>query len=117
VTKSKPANPPQPEPEAPDANDFRLDARVAESSPLRHTPGGIPVASVVLEHESRRIEAGVMREVKVKLPAMALGELARILAAAPLGARMTATGFLAAKSAHSRVPILHLNNIEFMEGN
>jgi primosomal replication protein N len=101
----------------PSDNELRLTAHVVEGSPLRYTPAGIPLASVKLGHESRRIEAGVMREVSVELAAMAIGELAHVLAAVQPGARMTVTGFLAAKSARSRTPVLHVNNIEFVEGN
>ncbi|GHU13750.1 hypothetical protein AGMMS50225_24300 [Betaproteobacteria bacterium] len=99
------------------SNELRLTAHVIEMSPLRRTPAGIAVASVKLGHESRRDEAGVMREVSVELAAMAIGELAHVLAAVQPGARMTVTGFLAAKSARSRTPVLHVNNIEFVEGN
>jgi primosomal replication protein N len=99
------------------ANELRLAARIVEVSALRRTPAGVPVASCVLAHVSRQIEAGVAREVSLELPAMAIGELAQVLAGASPGAQVSATGFMAAKSARSRMPILHLNVIEFMEGN
>ena len=99
------------------ANELRLGARIVEISALRHTPAGIPVASCVLAHESRRNEAGIEREVKLELPAMAIGELAQTLSTAAPGTSVSVTGFMAAKSARSRMPVLHLNQIEFMEGN
>jgi len=83
---------------------------------LRRTPAGIPVVPCVLAHESRQIEAGIEREVKLELQAVAIGELAQMLSAATPGAKVSVTGFMAAKSARSRSPVLHLNNIEFMEG-
>ena len=83
---------------------------------MRHTPAGIPVMSCVLAHESRQIEAGIEREVKLELPAMAIGELALTLSTAALGVKVSVAGFMAAKSARNRSPILHLNIIEFMEG-
>ena len=43
--------------------------------------------------------------------------LAAVLAAAIPGSALRATGFLAAKSLRSRTPVLHLNTIEFLEGN
>jgi primosomal replication protein N len=98
------------------ANELRLVARIAEVSSMRRTPAGIPVVSCVLAHESRQIEAGIEREVKLELPAMAIGELAQVLSAAAPGAKVSATGFMAAKSARSRTPILHLNIIEFIKG-
>jgi primosomal replication protein N len=97
-------------------NELRLVARIAEVSALRRTPAGIPVVSCVLAHASRQIEAGIEREVKLELPAMAIGELAQTLSAVAPGARISVTGFMAAKSARSCSPVLHLNTIEFMEG-
>ena len=98
-------------------NELRIDARVAEVLPLRRTPAGIPVASCVLAHESKQVEAGLTREVSVEVQAVALGDLAGVLAAAVPGCALRATGFLAAKSLRSRSPVLHLNTIEFLEGN
>jgi primosomal replication protein N len=98
-------------------NELRLAARIVELSALRHTPAGIPVLSCVLAHESRQIEAGIEREARLELSAMAIGELAQTLAAAAPGTSVSVTGFMAAKSARSRMPVLHLNTIEFMEGN
>jgi primosomal replication protein N len=98
------------------SNELRLVARIAEVSAMRRTPAGIPVVSCVLAHESRQIEAGIEREVKLELPAMAIGELAQVLTAATPGAKVSVTGFMAARSARSHSPILHLNTIEFMEG-
>jgi primosomal replication protein N len=93
-----------------------MDATLIELQPLRHTPAGVPVAGCCLQHESRQREAGLVRDVAVQLQAVALGELAAILAAAKPGMALRVTGFLAAKSLRSRVPMLHLNKIEFLEG-
>jgi primosomal replication protein N len=98
------------------ANELRLVARIAEVSPIRRTPAGVSVVSCVLAHESRQIEAGIEREVKLELPAMAIGELAQALSVAALGAKVSVKGFMAARSARSRTPVLHLNIIEFTEG-
>jgi primosomal replication protein N len=98
------------------ANELQLVARIAEISAIRRTPAGIPVVSCVLAHESRQIEAGIEREVKLELPAMAIGELAQALSVVAPGTKVSVTGFMAAKSARSRSPVLHLNIIEFMKG-
>lgn len=71
----------------------------------------------MLAHESKQVEAGLTREVSVEVQAVALGDLAGVLAAAVPGCALRATGFLAAKSLRSRSPVLHLNTIEFLEGN
>lgn len=101
----------------PGSNELRLDARVAEVLPLRRTPAGVPVASCVLAHQSKQIEAGLLRDVSVELRAVAVGDLAGVLAAAEPGAAVKVSGFLAAKSMRSRNPVVHLNTIEFLEGN
>ncbi|MCV2219689.1 primosomal replication protein N [Thauera sp. Sel9] len=101
----------------PGLNELRLDARLAELLPLRRTPAGVPVASCVLAHESKQIEAGLAREVSVEMQAVAVGDLAGVLAAAKPGAVVRISGFLAARSLRSRSPVLHLNTIEFLEGN
>nr|WP_282099980.1 primosomal replication protein N [Thauera aromatica] len=101
----------------PGVNELRLDARVAEVLPLRRTPAGVPVASCVLAHASKQLEAGLIRDVSIEVQAVALGELAAVLASAVPGGAIRATGFLAAKSQRSRNPVLHLNTIEFLEGN
>jgi primosomal replication protein N len=84
---------------------------------LRYTPAGVPVAEGVLQHASEQIEAEVSRLVEVEIAVLALGEPARWLQAAPLGGAVKLTGFLAAKSRTSKMPVLHLNSIEFLEGN
>jgi primosomal replication protein N len=53
----------------------------------------------------------------VEVAVLALGENARWLQAAPLGGSVRISGFLAARSLKSRSPVLHINSIEFLEGN
>ncbi len=71
----------------------------------------------VLAHESKQVEAGLTREVSVEVQAVALGDLAAVLAAAVPGSALRATGFLAARACAAAAPVLHLNTIEFLEGN
>jgi len=58
----------------------------------------------------------VVRNVVIELQAVALGELASVLAAAVPGMKIRVAGFLAAKGLRSRMPVLHLSKIEFLEG-
>lgn len=94
-------------------NSLQLSGRLLELAPLRHSPAGIPVAGGKLEHASRREEAGVMREVAVELEFVLLGPTATLLASAPLGTKVTLTGFLAAKSLKSARPVMHVETVEF----
>lgn len=97
-------------------NRLCLDAELVELQPIRHTPAGVPVSACALRHASKQVEAGVPREVTMELQAVAIGELASVLAAASPGMSMRVTGFLAARSQRSRSLMFHLDSIEFLEG-
>ena len=90
---------------------------MAQRKALRYTPAGVPVSEGVLEHASEQEEAGAKRQVVCEMAVLALGDSAKWLQAAPLGGAVKVTGFLAAKSRNSKTPVLHVNTIEFLEGN
>ncbi len=90
---------------------------VTELQSLRYTPAGIPVVEFRLAHASERAEAGATRKVNAEIDAVAFEAQARLLAGAPLGRPLKAEGFLCAKNRRSRKPVLHVTNIEFIEGN
>lgn len=98
-------------------NQVRLTAQLAEISALRTTPAGVPVRSFMLMHRSKQIEAGLPREVECEVEAMSLGQTAHLIGQAPIGAQLLLTGFLARKSLRSAKLVLHVNTIEFVEGN
>ena len=77
----------------------------------------MPVSEGWLHHSSAQTEGGAERLVEVEIAVVALGEPARWLQAAPLGGAVKVTGFLAARSRNSKTPVLHVNTIEFLEGN
>ena len=84
---------------------------------MRYTPAGVAVSEGWLQHRSSQTESGAERLVEVEIAVVALGETARWLQAAPLGGKVKLTGFLAAKSRNSKAPVLHVNTLEFLEGN
>jgi len=94
-----------------------LSGRVTELEPLRHTPGGIPIASGRLRHESRQEEAGGLRTVELEMDWLAAGEAAKLLAAAPLGIRMEAAGFLAPRARRRPHAVLHIVKFDLLEEN
>lgn len=98
-------------------NGVRLGARIIARESLRYTPGGVPAVSFRLKHASRQTEAGLQRQAECEIDAVALGPDARLICAAPLEADVEVSGFLAARSARSTSPVLHVTNIEFVEGN
>ena len=75
-------------------NHVELTACIAELSPLRYTPAGIPAVNVILEHESEIFEAGVPRKVKLTMKAVAFGALAEQTVQLLLGKAFGFTGFL-----------------------
>ena len=98
-------------------NRLEISGVITELQSLRHTPAGIPVVEFRLAHESQRAEAGAHRRVHAEIDAVAFEAQARLLAAGPLGRLLKAEGFLCAKNRRSRKPVLHVTNIEFIEGN
>jgi primosomal replication protein N len=105
-------------------NRLEISGVITELKALRYTPAGVPVVEFRLKHESERAEAGARRKVDAEIDAVAFEAQARLLAAgiggnAPraLGQPLKVEGFLCAKNRRSRKPVLHVTNIEFMEGN
>ena len=84
---------------------------------MRYTPAGIPVSEGSLQHASTQIENGSERLVNLEIAVIALGDNARWLEAAPLGGTVKVTGFLAARSRNSKTSVLHVNTLEYLEGN
>jgi primosomal replication protein N len=75
-------------------NQVDLTACIAELSPLRYTPAGIPAVNFILEHGSEVLEAGVNRQVKLTIKAVAFGMLAEQAVKLSLGKPFRFTGFL-----------------------
>ncbi|MBW7900263.1 MAG: primosomal replication protein N [Rhodocyclaceae bacterium] len=98
-------------------NRVELAGRLIERLALRYTPAGVPVTECLIQHESELVEAGVPRRVECEVPAVGLGDPAKWLQAAAPGSEVRVTGFLAAKSRNSKRLVLHIEHIEFLEGN
>ena len=98
------------------ANRVDLSGTLAELGPLRFTPAGLPAVEFLIRHESGQVEAGLDRKVNAEVPALAFDTLARQIAAMSLGTAIRAQGFLAAKSQRSTKLVLHVTNMEFLEG-
>jgi len=91
-------------------NKLVLQAEVVKIEPLRYTPAGIALLSVVLHHVSEQVEAGMKRKVECELNAVALGDLA--LQGLQAGEHILATGFLAKRSLKSTQLVMHINHIK-----
>ncbi len=98
-------------------NEVTLDARLAARGDLRFTPAGVPALDFQLAHESMQAEADVDRRVACELAAIAMGPLAKDLAAVAVGAQLRCRGFLARRYRTGTSVALHVNAFELMEGN
>ncbi len=83
---------------------------------MRYTPAGIPAVEFKLRHESEQSEAGTMRRVDAEIGGIAFEAQARLLAGAKLNTELKVHGFLGAKSKRSKKLVLHVTQIEFVEG-
>ncbi|MFC5300971.1 primosomal replication protein N [Azospira restricta] len=98
-------------------NRVELTGDLTERLALRYTPAGVPVTECRIRHESEQVEAGMPRRVECEIPAIGLGDAAKWLQAATTGSAVRVTGFLAAKSRNSKQLVLHIEQLEFLEGN
>ena len=87
-----------------------------ERDALRQTPAGIDVIAFRVLHESTRAEAGGNRSVRAEVDAVAFEAQARLLAGCALDAAIAVEGFLCAKSRRSKRLVLHVTELEFVEG-
>ena len=97
-------------------NKLVLQAEVVHIEPLRYTPAGIPLLSVVLRHVSEQVEAGMKRKVECEVSAVILGDLAQkyMPQGLKIGTHLQATGFLAKRSLKSTQLVMHVNHIEIV---
>jgi len=93
-------------------NKLVIQAEVVKIEPLRYTPAGIPLLSVVLRHVSEQIEAGMKRKVECEINAVVLGDLA--LKGLKQGVQIIAQGFLAKRSLKSTQLVMHINDMKTM---
>lgn len=89
-------------------NRIELYAQVLEREPVRYTPAGLPALEMLLGHMSEVIEAGHPRRVELTISAVALGDLALMLADVQLGMMLQVQGFLAPVRKDSVKLKLHL---------
>ena len=94
-------------------NKLELQAEVVHIEPLRYTPAGIPLLSVILHHVSEQVEAGMKRKVECEVNAVVLCDNA--LKGLKLGSNILATGFLAKRSLKSTQLVMHINHIEHIK--
>jgi primosomal replication protein N len=97
-------------------NQVALSGRLLELGTLRYTPAGVAALEFKLGHESEQDEAGGRRTIQAEVSAIAFETQAKLLASSSLGVGLRIQGFLGAKSKRSKRLVLHVTNIEFIEG-
>ena len=97
-------------------NRVELSGRLLELGALRLTPAGVAALEFSVSHESEQREAGGQRKVQAEIGAIAFEAEARLIAERPLGSEVKLAGFLGAKSKRSKKLVLHVTNVEFVEG-
>lgn len=100
-----------------ESNHFSLHGTLVDRQSLRYTPVGIPVCEARIEHHSQQCENHLPREVVFEMPILAIGQSAQSLNNAPLGSHLALHGFMATRSQRSRTLVMHINTIEFLQGN
>ena len=98
------------------SNRLTLSGQLAAKDALRYTPGGVAILSFSVAHQSRQSEAGAERDVGIQVACVAVEAEAKTIAAAPLGIGLQLAGFLAPKGKQGRQLVLHVSEIEFLEG-
>lgn len=96
-------------------NRLQITATVLECEPLRYTPAGLAVLDLQLAHESEVIEAGLPRQIALTMPAVAMGDLARMLSGTALGTALRIEGFLMPTRKGSNRLRLHMQQAAPME--
>ncbi|WP_438438625.1 primosomal replication protein N [Hydrogenophilus thermoluteolus] len=75
------------------ANRCRLTFDVTARDALRYTPAGLAVSEGEGWHRSMQCEVGRTREVDFRFHWVAMGEVATVMDALPMGAEVTGEGF------------------------
>lgn len=82
-------------PPVPDtSNHTVLEGVLTQTSEWRVTPGGLPMLRLELEHLSTPLDLAPLERVELRLPIVALGELAETCRHIPPGTRLRIVGVL-----------------------
>ncbi len=96
----------------PPVNQLVLQASLVGLSAARYTPAGIPVADVLLEHESSQVESDQPRRVQLQLRGVAFGVLAERLRTQPMGVGLQFEGFLANNRHGKKGVVFHIQDFK-----
>ena len=92
-------------------NQFAVEGELIELGILRYTPAGLARIELKIRHASTQQEAGMERQVKCDIPALAFGAAAQQASRLQLGQRVQANGFIAQRSLRIAQLVMHIDNI------
>ncbi|HQN65829.1 MAG TPA: primosomal replication protein N [Methylophilus sp.] len=90
-----------------------LSGVVVALTPIRHTPAGIPLLSLTIQHASEVMEANMKRKTECEVNAVVMGDLTK--SPLSIGNHVQVSGFLAKQSAKSTQLILHIQNLKILK--
>ncbi|MEK6735016.1 MAG: primosomal replication protein N [Pseudomonadota bacterium] len=94
-----------------DCNQIVICGNIVRLDVLRYSPAGVAIMEFVIKHVSRRLEAGMPRQVMCEILAVALGQIALTISDIKIGSMVKLTGYLNKKSFASHQLILHVDHI------
>lgn len=94
-----------------DCNQTIICGKIIKLGILRYTPAGIAVIEFTVNHVSRQIEAGGVRQITCEIIAIALGQLALAVAELAVNSKVKLIGFLNSKSRMDQRLVLHANQV------
>ncbi len=94
-----------------DCNETIICGKIIKLGILRYTPAGIAVIEFTVNHVSHQVEAGVVRQIKCEILAIALGQIALTVAELKVDNKVKLMGFLNRKSHMNQQLVLHTNQV------
>lgn len=88
-----------------------LTASLIAKDAIRYTPAGLPVILCQLHHDGEASEANQMRQVRMNVEAVAIGNIHHVLLAMDLGATAEFEGFLTQKTLRNERLVFHITKI------
>ena len=88
-----------------------LTASLIAKDAIRYTPAGLPVIHCQLHHDGELSEANQVRQIRMNVEAVAIGEIHQELLTMDLGAEAVFEGFLTQKTLRNERLIFHITKI------
>lgn len=88
-----------------------LTASLIAKDAIRYTPAGLPVIHCQLHHDGEMSEAKQMRQIRMNVEAVAIGDIHQEVLVMDLGATAVFEGFLTQKTLRNEHLVFHITKI------